>query len=134
MNIYSTEQLYEAGKVTEKKQGILSIDLIERAASQTFNWLHQRMQGAQVPIHIFCGIGNNGGGGLALGRLLIENSYNVTIYVANFTDKRSKCFLINYDRVKNVTKNWPTLMSGGKRFSTNTPGRYHCRCHFWYWS
>lgn len=89
---------------------------MERAATQIFNWLHKRMQGAQVPIHIFCGIGNNGGDGLALGRLLIESGYNVTIYVANFTDKRSKCFLINYGRVKSVTKKWPILMKGEKDF------------------
>ncbi|MCH9659501.1 MAG: NAD(P)H-hydrate dehydratase [Bacteroidetes bacterium] len=111
MNIFSAAQLYEADKITTEKQGIASIDLMERAATQIFNWLHQRMQGAQVPIHIFCGIGNNGGDGLALGRLLIESGYNVTMYVANFTDKRSKCFLINYDRVKNVTKKWPVLMT-----------------------
>jgi len=116
MNIYSTEQLYEADKVTEKKQGVHAIDLIERGASQTFNWLHKRMQGAQVPIHIFCGIGNNGGGGLALGRLLIQNGYKVTVYIANFTDKRSKCFLINYDRIKDTTKKWPILMTSESDF------------------
>lgn len=116
MNIFSAEQLYEADKITSAKQEISSIELMERAAIQIFNWLHHRMQGAQVPIHIFCGIGNNGGDGLALGRLLIESGYNVTMYVANFTDKRSKCFLINYDRVKNVTKKWPVLMKSAHDF------------------
>ncbi|MEM7087606.1 MAG: NAD(P)H-hydrate dehydratase [Bacteroidota bacterium] len=116
MNIYSAEQLYEADKITTKEQEISSVELMERAATQIFNWLHGRMQGAQVPIHIFCGIGNNGGDGLALGRLLIEDGYNVNVYIANFTDKRSKCFLINYDRIKNVTKKWPTLMKSEDDF------------------
>ncbi len=116
MNIFSSEQLYEADRITTEKQGISSLDLMERAAGQIFNWLHQRMQGAQVPIHIFCGIGNNGGDGLVLGRMLIESGYNVTIYVANFTAKRSKCFLINYDRVKKITKKWPILMTSEKDF------------------
>lgn len=116
MNIFSAEQLYEADKITTTKQEISSVDLMERAATQIFNWLHQRMQGAQVPIHIFCGIGNNGGDGLALGRLLIEDGYNVNVYIANFTDKRSKCFLINYDRIKNVTKKWPILMKSESDF------------------
>ena len=116
MNIYSAEQLYEADQITSTKQEISSIDLMERAATQIFNWLHQRMQGAQVPIHIFCGIGNNGGDGLALGRLLIKDGYNVNVYIANFTDKRSKCFLINYDRIKNATKKWPTLMKSESDF------------------
>lgn len=116
MNIYSDKQFYEADKVTTEKQGITSSDLIERAAGQIFKWLHQRMQGAQVPIHIFCGIGNNGGDGLALGRILIEQGYNVNVFIANFTDKRSKCFLINYGRIKDVTKKWPVLMTSEKDF------------------
>ncbi|GAB5399434.1 MAG: bifunctional ADP-dependent NAD(P)H-hydrate dehydratase/NAD(P)H-hydrate epimerase [Aureisphaera sp.] len=116
MNIFSAEQLYEADKITTEKQGITSTDLMERAATQIYHWLHSRMQGAQVPIHIFCGIGNNGGDGLALGRLLIESGYNVNVYIANFTDKRSKCFLINYGRIKDVTKKWPILMKGKEDF------------------
>lgn len=116
MNIFSAKQLYEADKITTDKQGISSVDLMERAATQIYDWLHQRMQGAQVPVHIFCGIGNNGGDGLVLGRLLIESGYTVTIYIANFTDKRSKCFLINYDRLKNVTKKLPVLMTSEKDF------------------
>ena len=116
MKIFSAAQLHEADKVTAEKHNITSLDLMERAGGQIFAWLHQRMQGAQVPIHIFCGIGNNGGDGLVLGRLLIENGYNVTIYVANFTDKRSKCFLVNYDKVKNITKKWPILMTSEADF------------------
>lgn len=116
MKIFSSKQFYEADAVTTQKQGITSVELMERAAGQIFNWLHQRMQGAQVPIHIFCGIGNNGGDGLALGRLLINNGYNVTLYIANFTDKRSKCFLVNYDKVKQMTKRWPILMRSEEDF------------------
>lgn len=121
MKIFSSEQLYEADNVTTEKQSISSIDLMERAGTQIFKWLHQRMQGAPVPIHIFCGIGNNGGDGLVLGRLMIEHGYNVKMYIANFTDKRSKCFLINYDRIKNVTKDWPLLMTSEADFPTIDP-------------
>ena len=130
MKIFSSKQLYNADEITCKKQGISSVDLMERAATQIFNWLDQRMQGAQVPIHIFCGIGNNGGDGLALGRLLIESGYNVNIYVANFTDKRSKCFLINYDRVKSVTKKWPVLMKSEDDFPEIHPDDIIVDCLF----
>jgi len=116
MNIYSTEQLYEADRITCEREKISSLDLMERAATQIFRWLDQRMQGAQVPIHIFCGIGNNGGDGLVLGRLLLEGGYVVNVYIANFTDKRSKCFLKNYDRIKNVNKRWPKLMTSESDF------------------
>lgn len=116
MKIFSAKQLSEADKVTTQKHDISSLDLMEHAGTQVFNWLHQRLQGATVPIHIFCGIGNNGGDGLVVGRLLIEKGYNVHIYIANFTDKRSKCFLINYDRIKETTKKWPLLMTSEKDF------------------
>ena len=110
MNIFSTEQLYQADAITIQKQELGPTDLMERAGTQVFNWLHSRMQGAQVPVRIFCGIGNNGGDGLVLARHLIQHGYNVHTYVVNCSDKRSKNFLINYDRVKQVTKKWPTLI------------------------
>jgi hydroxyethylthiazole kinase-like uncharacterized protein yjeF len=75
------------------------------------------MQGAQVPIHVFCGIGNNGGDGLVLARHLKTHGYNVITYVVNCSDKRSKDFLVNYDRIKNVTKDWPKMLSCSGDFS-----------------
>lgn len=111
MKIFSKEQIYEGDKLTAERQNISSTDLMERAGTQIFNWMHRRMQGAQVPIHIFCGIGNNGGDGLVIGRHLITHGYNVNIYIVNCSDKRSKDFLINYDRIKNTTKDWPILLS-----------------------
>ncbi|MCK5401771.1 MAG: NAD(P)H-hydrate epimerase, partial [Flavobacteriaceae bacterium] len=100
MKILSKEQIYAGDKITAERQNISSADLMERAGTEVFNWLHKRMQGAQVPIHIFCGIGNNGGDGLVLARHLITHGYNVLTYVVNCSDKRSKDFLINYDRIK----------------------------------
>ncbi|WP_299886543.1 NAD(P)H-hydrate dehydratase [uncultured Lacinutrix sp.] len=117
MKIFSKEQIYAGDKLTAEKQNISSTDLMERAGTQIFNWLHMRMQGAQVPIHVFCGIGNNGGDGLVVARHLITHGYNVKTYVINCSDKRSKDFLINYDRIKNVTKEWPTLLSCAEDFS-----------------
>ena len=62
MKIFSSDQMYEADRITCEKQQISSVDLMERASTQIFNWLDTRMQGAQVPIHIFCGIGNKAWG------------------------------------------------------------------------
>lgn len=111
MKIFSKEQIYEGDKLTSLKQKISSTELMERAGIQIFNWLHSRMQGAQVPIHVFCGIGNNGGDGLVIARHLVTHGYNVHTYVVNCSDKRSKDFLINYDKIKTVTKKWPILLS-----------------------
>ncbi len=117
MKIFSKQQIYEGDKLTAIKQNISSTELMERAGIQIFNWMHMRMQGAQVPIHVFCGIGNNGGDGLVLARHLITHGYNVKTYIVNCSEKRSKDFLINYERIKNTTKEWPAMLSCDRDFS-----------------
>ena len=116
MKLFSKEQIYEGDKLTTERQNISSTDLMERAGTQIFNWIHMRMQGAQVPVHVFCGIGNNGGDGLVLARHLIQHGYNVFTYIVNYSDKRSKDFLINYDRIKEVTKEWPVMLTSDNDF------------------
>ena len=111
MKIFSKEQIYKGDQLTAKKQDISSTELMERAGTEIFNWIHQRMQGAQVPIHVFCGIGNNGGDGLVLARQLINYGYNVHTYVVNCSDKRTKDFLVNYDLIKQTTKKWPEMLN-----------------------
>ncbi|HLU51516.1 MAG TPA: NAD(P)H-hydrate dehydratase, partial [Flavobacteriaceae bacterium] len=130
MKIFTAKQIYEADKATEAKQQISSIDLMERAADQVFQWLDQRLQGAQVTIHIFCGIGNNGGDGMALGRMLLNKGYSVKSYIVNYSEKRSKCFLINYGRYKNTTKDWPLMMKSEQDFPTLNPRDIIVDCIF----
>ncbi|SHH64508.1 bifunctional ADP-dependent NAD(P)H-hydrate dehydratase/NAD(P)H-hydrate epimerase [Winogradskyella jejuensis] len=110
MKIFSKTQIYEGDKITEQRQSLPPSELMERAGLQIFNWMHLRMQGAQVPIHIFCGIGNNGGDGLVIARHLITHGYNVEVYVVNCGNSRSQDFLTSYDKVKAVTKKWPQLL------------------------
>ncbi|KAA5821450.1 NAD(P)H-hydrate dehydratase [Algibacter amylolyticus] len=121
MKLFSKEQIYEGDKLTAERQNITSTELMERAGTQIFNWIHARMQGAQVPIHVFCGIGNNGGDGLVLARHLITHGYNVNTFIINCSDKRSKDFLVNYDRIKNVTKKWPVLLNCAEDFPSINP-------------
>jgi len=116
MKIFSKEQIYKADHVTVQKQNITMTDLMERAGTEIFNWMHLRLQGTQVPIHIFCGIGNNGGDGLVVARHLITHGYNVEVYVVNYSEKRSNDFLVNYDRIKEVTKNWPKILNSKEDF------------------
>lgn len=116
MKILTAEQLKEADRITLEKQEITSNELMERAAGLVYEEIHKRLQNADIPIKIFCGIGNNGGDGLVIGRLLIDKGYDVTIYVVNYSDQRSKDFLVNYDHVKNMTKKWPVLLKSEDDF------------------
>ncbi len=110
MKIFSAEQIYKADGLTIKNQQITSDALMERAAIGLFEWLHQRLQGASVKIHIFCGIGNNGGDGIALARHLHEHGYDAEVHVVNYSEKRSKDFLINLERLKD-RKLWPEFLN-----------------------
>ena len=109
MKIFTARQLYEADKITIQKQSISSEQLMERAATEIFNWLHRRMQGAQVKIQLYCGIGNNGGDGLALARHLWEHGYNIEVHVVSYSDKRSDDFLANLNKLKD-RKIWPNFI------------------------
>ena len=121
MKIFNVQYLAEADKITIEKQGITSEELMERAATLVFEEIHSRLNNEKVPIKIICGIGNNGGDGLVVGRLLIEQGYNVEIYVVNFTKERSKDFLSNYDKIKQLGVSWPTLLKGIEDFPVLTP-------------
>jgi hydroxyethylthiazole kinase-like uncharacterized protein yjeF len=115
MKIFDTPTIREIDKLTVQQQQITTDALMERAGTQIFNWIHYRMQGAPVKVHVFCGIGNNGGDGLVVARHLVEHGYNVQTYVVNYSDKRSKDFLINFDRIKD-RKHWPELINSDAEF------------------
>ncbi|MCM5663447.1 NAD(P)H-hydrate dehydratase [Galbibacter mesophilus] len=110
MKIFSIEQIRLADKLTIERQHITSDALMERAGVAIFNWIKQQLPTKEVKINIFCGIGNNGGDGLVVARHLLEQGYNIEVYVVNFSDKRSKDFLLNFDRIKEL-KLWPKLLS-----------------------
>ena len=116
MKILSAEQLSQADKISIEKQKITSEELMERAATLVFNEIHKRLQGAPIPVKIFCGIGNNGGDGLVVARHLIQHGYHVTVYVVNYSDKRSDDFLANYEKLKKVTNDWPKLIKSEQDF------------------
>ncbi|UZO79495.1 NAD(P)H-hydrate dehydratase [Aquimarina sp. ERC-38] len=107
MKIFSTDQIKKLDLITIEKQKIKSTDLMERAATRLFDAIHDKLQNASIPIHIFCGLGNNGGDGLVLARLLQNHGYSIHTYIVNFSDNRSADFLVNYGRLKEISEQWP---------------------------
>ena len=96
MKIFTAQQLHEADQITQKNQQITSLELMERASTKIFEEINNRLNGAEIKIKVFCGIGNNGGDGLVVARKLMEQGYHVDVYVVNYSDKRSDGFLANY--------------------------------------
>ncbi len=102
MKIFSVDKIREADAITIKNEPISSIDLMERASTQLFNWVVDHVA-TEKKINIFCGLGNNGGDGLALGRILSKNGYQVIINIIRYSEKTSDDFQINFERLHKIS-------------------------------
>lgn len=104
MKILSSEQIRSVDDYTIKNQPIASLDLMEQAATNCFNAINNSLgeKMKDQPIHIFCGIGNNGGDGLVLARLYSNAGTNVTVYVSRYSNKSTNDFKVNLDRLRGL--------------------------------
>lgn len=101
MKILSAKQIREADLFTIKHEPVASIDLMERAATACFKWIVQHFD-IKNKFKIFCGIGNNGGDGLAIARMLLQNSFHTEVFIVKQDKKFSPDFLINEKRLKEL--------------------------------
>jgi len=93
-------QMRKADEYTIANLPIASIDLMEKAARAFVQSFLRDEFDANSNIAIFCGKGNNGGDGLAIAHLLLNNGCeNVKVFIANFGDKQSSDFAINLQRL-----------------------------------
>lgn len=83
MQILTAAQIREWDQFTIDQEPIASIDLMERAAEACLNWLRERKFFSRR-FALFCGKGNNGGDGLALGRLLMKEGCQVSFFILEF--------------------------------------------------
>ncbi|MES2592073.1 MAG: NAD(P)H-hydrate dehydratase [Bacteroidota bacterium] len=100
MKILSVNQIREADKYTIECEPITSIDLMERAAVACANWIVEHYD-TNITFTILCGLGNNGGDGLAIARLLAEKNYRIKIVIIRYSETTSENFTINLKRISN---------------------------------
>ncbi len=101
MKILPIDKIREADAYTIKNEPIADIDLMERAAGELYDWIVSNTNTGRH-FKIFCGLGNNGGDGFAVGRMLANAGYKVMIYTIWFTDKMSPSCKTNYERARQV--------------------------------
>ena len=104
MKIFSAAQLKDWDAYSIREQQISSEALMERAADACYRWLTNNGLIRQ-PVQVFCGKGNNGGDGLALARMLLQNNIPVTIYILELGQPGSNDFQINLQRLHNIAGN-----------------------------
>ena len=99
MKILPIDKIREADAFTIENEPINSIDLMERAASKVYEWFMKRCKTKDVKVKIFCGVGNNGGDGLALARMLYFTGIIPEVFIVRVSDKMSHDCEINYNRL-----------------------------------
>lgn len=99
MKILRASQIRDLDRYTIDNEPIASIDLMERAAATFVDWFTNQFQDVKRPVIIFCGIGNNGGDGLAAARMLHKRFYEVSVYWCQISDKTSDDFDANLKRL-----------------------------------
>lgn len=110
MKLFSAEQIKRIDAATIQNEPISSIDLMERAAEMCVDWLMDQFD-LYTEFHVYCGMGNNGGDGLAISRLLVENGYTVYPIIIEHREKGTEEFEINRNRLQEMgieVKLWDT--------------------------
>lgn len=102
MKISDIKAAREADAYTIENEPISSVDLMERAATQIYFWLMRNLKSKEVSIKIFCGMGNNGGDGLVLARLLATQDIYAQVFILHVSENFSHDCEVNYERLKAI--------------------------------
>ncbi len=103
MKILNSLQIKVLDKQAIDKEKITSLELMEKAAYSFVEWFMDKFT-YKNPIHIFCGKYNNGGDGLAIARMLLDQRYIVYVHVVNHTEKCSEDFKQNLEALSDRIK------------------------------
>ncbi|MBK9673323.1 MAG: NAD(P)H-hydrate dehydratase [Bacteroidetes bacterium] len=98
LKILSASQLQQADSDTIQQEAISSTDLMERAAHKCYEWIIENFTQSSSFICL-CGIGNNGGDGLAITRMLLQAGYTANAVIVGNQTKLSKDGSINKERL-----------------------------------
>jgi hydroxyethylthiazole kinase-like uncharacterized protein yjeF len=102
MKLFTIDQIRGADQFTIESEPVSSIDLMERASVAAVEWLNDIFD-TTTKFIVVCGLGNNGGDGLAIARLLLEKKYIVSTIVLNYSENQSPDFKVNYERLIGIT-------------------------------
>lgn len=120
MKILTAKQIKEADDYTIRNEPVSSVDLMERAAKGVTLWILEKIS-KNIRIKIFAGTGNNGGDGLAIGRLLTENGVLTEIFLLNPDSGYSPDTSTNLERLKSMNIA-PVLVGSESDFPEIHPG------------
>jgi len=101
-NLSITTREMKALETNSEYYGVSRLQLMENAGKSVAEEISSRFQPSKAKIAIFCGLGGNGGDGLATARHLLNKGFQVTVIIAGKSD----------DITDNETRaNWNALQS-----------------------
>jgi NAD(P)H-hydrate epimerase len=101
MKIFTAEQIRNCDEYTIKNEPISSIQLMERAAESSVDWIFENCKNHRNFV-IFCGSGNNGGDGFAIARMLYLKGFDVDVFT-NLKAKFSPDANNNFKDLKEIS-------------------------------
>lgn len=102
MLVVDKDQMIAIDKYAINELKIPALCLVERAALAVIKNINLDVRKSFA---IVIGIGNNGADGLAVARNLLARDFYVDLYIIGSLEKASEEFILNYEAVKNLTKN-----------------------------
>jgi hydroxyethylthiazole kinase-like uncharacterized protein yjeF len=100
MKILTSEQIRVVDAETIKREGIPSLTLMKQAATAFYNRFVDKYPSKEAAVLIFSGVGNNGGDGIVVARMLHRSGYRVMLCVVEYSDRYSEDCAHNLRRVK----------------------------------
>lgn len=101
LKVLPIESVRELDAYTIANEPIKSIDLMERAASRCAEWISS-MVGSESSIKVVCGMGNNGGDGLAIARMLHEEGFTAEVFYIRHAAEASEDNKANFRKVADI--------------------------------
>lgn len=105
MRVVDSSTMRKIDKYCIENLNIKGIILMENAALKIFSEVENKLKEINGRIvTIVCGIGNNGGDGLAVARHLYVKGYNARVFIVGDINKASEDFKENFNILKNINE------------------------------
>ncbi|MEQ9231327.1 MAG: NAD(P)H-hydrate dehydratase [Cyclobacteriaceae bacterium] len=99
MKILSSDQIQQADKFTIENEPIESIELMERASRAFVEKFKLLVTDKNCKVSVFCGLGNNGGDGLVIARMLHHKGRPVRVFSIGNKEKATPDFNTNLKKL-----------------------------------
>lgn len=119
MKIFTAAQIRDCDAFTIQQEGISSSVLMERAARACYEWIDRHYQRDRAVL-VLCGMGNNGGDGLALTRILLQEGFSAKAVVLKHADHFSEDASYNFTLLHQLAPGNVQILSEGM-FVTGLP-------------